>query len=76
MSYDAGLQLLDEGLQYYSCIIPISLCTCKMSATERAIVHMQLALVKGTEGSFAAALRCLHRHECRRGKKKRNKASQ
>ena len=32
-----------------------------MSATERAIVSAQLALVKATEGSFAAAHHCLYR---------------
>ena len=32
-----------------------------MSATERAIVSAQLVLVKATEGSFAAAHRCLYR---------------
>jgi len=32
-----------------------------MSATEKAIISAQLALVKATEGSFAAAHRCLYR---------------
>ena len=35
--------------------------SCRMSASEKAIIRAQLALVKATEGSFAAAHRCLYR---------------
>ena len=34
---------------------------CRMSASEKAIIRAQLALVKATKGSFAAAHRCLYR---------------
>jgi len=34
-----------------------------MSASEKAIISAQLALVKATESSFAAAHRCLYRRD-------------